>query len=197
MYDRLIQRGVNFVFTHGDASEEKREIYQYGIELIIMSLVNTSILLILGLIIGRLFETFLLLLAFAFMQSFAGGYHAMTHLRCFLFMFAAWASSMLILPFIEAHRFLPCILAVVGTFVVYLLAPVKHVNYPMSQEKENRMKKIARFIATLFCVVVFICSIFFYQQTVIDAVWGLTLFLSAISILCAVAKESLHKKYNN
>ncbi len=194
MYGRLIQRGVDFIFSYGDASEENRELYEYGLELVFMYLINAGALLLLGFFFGCFLETLLLLFGFALQQSFAGGYHAMTHLRCFLFMLAGWAGTMLILPIIESYRFLPCILAVSGLFFVFLFAPVKHVNFPMSKEKGCRMKKIARTIAVTLCVIVFVCSIFSPQKTMLSAIWGLTLFLSAVSIICAVMKEILHKK---
>jgi len=194
MYHRLIRNGVDFIFTYGNASEENREIYEYGLELMIMYLINAGALLLLGFLFGCFWETLLLLFIFALQQSFAGGYHAMTHLRCFLLMLAGWAGTMLILPMIELYRYLPCILAVVGLIFVFLFAPVKHVNFPMSKEKEQRMKKISRSIAIILSVIVFVCSTFYAHKTILATVLGLTLFLSAVSILCAVIKENLQRK---
>ena len=84
MYDKLIRCGVDFMFANGNAFEEKREIYSYGLELILMYLINTGTILLFGLFFGCFSETLILLASYALLQSFAGGYHAMTHLRCFL-----------------------------------------------------------------------------------------------------------------
>lgn len=194
MYDRLIRHGVDFMYVHGNVNEENREIYSYGLELIIMYLVNAGTLLLLGLIFRCFLQTLLLLFGFSLLQSFAGGYHAMTHLRCFLLMLVGWAVTMLLIPLIATFSYLHCLLAIFGLSVICLLAPVKHENYPMSTEKERKMRKISCCIALLLCSIVFICSVPFLGVRTFAVVLGTTMFMSAISMICAVLKEVLHKE---
>jgi len=197
MFDKIVQRAVNFIFTYGNANEDKREIYEYGIEINLMYLINAGTLLLLGLFAGLFWETLLLLFGYALLQSFAGGYHAMTHLRCFLIMLVSWGGTMLVLPLIESYRYLPLMLAVLGLLSVFLFAPVKHVNFPMSKEKEQKMKNLSRTISIIFCIIVFVFCFFQPKNNMFTSVLGITLFLTAISITCAKIRENLQKKLQN
>ena len=59
------------------------EIYVYGFELIISSIIETSALLLVGFLIGKIIETMLFLFSFSSIRFFSGGYHANSYLKCF------------------------------------------------------------------------------------------------------------------
>lgn len=59
------------------------EIYIYGFELIISSIIETSALLLVGFLIGKFVETMLFLFSFSSVRFFSGGYHANSYLKCF------------------------------------------------------------------------------------------------------------------
>jgi accessory gene regulator B len=98
-------------------------------------------------LIGKVVESIILLLTILPLQSFGGGYHAKTHLRCFLIMYIGWWAVIFLLPFVKpfAAIAIPC----VATPVIYCLAPVPHVNVPMSEARRVKLKNIVRVI-TLF-----------------------------------------------
>lgn len=197
MYDRIIQHTMNFLYAHSNAAEEDRDLYHYGFELILMYFINAGALLLLGLLMGCFFETLLLLFGFALQQSFAGGFHAMTHLRCFLIMLAGWAASMLLIRMVVSYPVILGAMAAIGVFVVFLFAPVKHENYPVSAEKERKMKRIAHFVAILMCIVVFIDMLLFPNNLFFANVLGVTLLMSALSILYASLKGIIQNKDKN
>lgn len=59
------------------------EIYVYGFELIISSIIETSALLLVGFLIGKIIETMLFLFSFSSIRFFSGGYHENSYLKCF------------------------------------------------------------------------------------------------------------------
>lgn len=59
------------------------DIYVYGFELIISSIIETSALLLVGFLIGKIIETMLFLFSFSSIRFFSGGYHANSYLKCF------------------------------------------------------------------------------------------------------------------
>lgn len=59
------------------------EIYVYGFELIISSIIETGALLLVGFLIGKFVETILFLVSFSSIRFFSGGYHANSYLKCF------------------------------------------------------------------------------------------------------------------
>lgn len=190
MYYKLISNGVNFICEYGNGNEENREIYSYGLDIMIMYFMHCGALLILGIIFNRVFETLLLLFGFALLQCFGGGYHAMTHLRCFLLMLAGWAVSMLLIPVVEEFFALSYMLMLFGIFTIFLLSPIKHVNFPMSKEKEIKMRITARLIAESLCIISLACSLF-PASSRITAVLNIILFMSGMSMISANIKQFL------
>lgn len=59
------------------------EIYVYGFELILSSIVKTVALLFIGFLIVKSVKTILFLLSFSSIRFFSGGYHANSYLKCF------------------------------------------------------------------------------------------------------------------
>ena len=58
------------------------EIYVYGFELIISSIVETGALLLVGFLISKFVETILFLVSFSSIRFFSGGYHANSYFKC-------------------------------------------------------------------------------------------------------------------
>lgn len=63
-------------------SEEQREIYEYGFELSISSIIGILIILTIGLISRRFWESIVFYIVFCFTRLFTGGYHAPNHIFC-------------------------------------------------------------------------------------------------------------------
>ena len=62
--------------------EKQYAVIAYGLELLLSSVVNILSILFIGAIVNRAGEIILLLLVSIPLQSFGGGYHCNTHLRC-------------------------------------------------------------------------------------------------------------------
>ena len=64
--------------------EDDIEVYSYGLQIFLSNVFEVLAVLIIGLCIGRFFETVAFFVSFISLRSGAGGYHAKTYLRCFL-----------------------------------------------------------------------------------------------------------------
>lgn len=62
--------------------EEQREVYEYGFELSISSVIGIIIVLSIGLISEKFWESVIFYIVFCFTRLFTGGYHASNHLLC-------------------------------------------------------------------------------------------------------------------
>jgi accessory gene regulator B len=193
MYKQLIHQSVDFICKYKDANEEDQKIYSYGLDLIFMSIVNAGILLVLGVITQCLFETALYLVGFSLLQSFGGGYHAMTHLRCFTLMLINWFIAMLIIPFAIENPLLLYGSILFGAIIIFILSPIKHVNFPLSKDKEKKMIKIVRIIAILYCITALVCRTFLLLES-ITAIISVVFLISGISMLSAYTQQILKRK---
>lgn len=79
---------VSLFERQGAIRPDEREVYIYGCDIVLYTLISTLGLLVLGTAFGRLLEAVLCVGIFYINQSFGGGYHADTHMRCFVTMAA-------------------------------------------------------------------------------------------------------------
>lgn len=120
---------------------EDAEIYIYGINQILVSVVNVLSALIIGLIFGMIFEVAVFMAAYIPLRSFAGGFHAKTPRRCYFF-------SVIMLIIVSAG--LKCfyvanwvyyVVLAAATLVVLVLSPVEDRNKPLDDIEQKIYKR--------------------------------------------------------
>lgn len=77
---------VSFLERRNAIRSESREVYIYGCDIALYTFLSTAGLLIIGALAGRLWETTVLVTIFYINQSTGEGFHASTHMRCFITM---------------------------------------------------------------------------------------------------------------
>jgi len=186
--DKIIHSWTeNGIIQHEDA-----EVYAFGVETILSTVLNIVSLLLLASFFGLLREAALVLVVMIPLQSCAGGYHADTRLNCFLIMMVSW------IPIIGISKilspFTATCLSIISVAVIFLFAPVPHHNVPMTEEKRKRMARNSRILGVLFLTL----SQVFILLKVKNYGYVLSAALIAISIsmLAASIKRILHKKLN-
>lgn len=75
---------ARYIFNN-DSNEEKIELYGFAIYIVNSSLLHIGTLLVIGWLFGMVVESVIFYVSFIAIRKFAGGYHAMTPLRCYLF----------------------------------------------------------------------------------------------------------------
>lgn len=133
----------------GAIQASDRELYVYGLDVLLSTAANILCVLALGLLLGRVPEAAVYLLCFAALRSAAGGYHAGTHLACLLILLAAFGISMtpfLLLPE-SAYGWLTASLSAASLAAVLILAPAPHENRPASGKELLRFRRLSICIA--------------------------------------------------
>lgn len=138
----VIDRLVGQMILLGAAPEEAADVLVYGLDLLFSSVLTTAALLLIGWMAGFGLSVLLLLAAFIPLQSFGGGYHCQTHLRCFLMTTCNMLAALLLSRLLP----LPILLltALVAALPLYRIAPVEHPNAPFGEAFGKRMAKIVR-----------------------------------------------------
>lgn len=167
---------------------DKIEIYQYGYEIIISTIITFLIVLISGIILDCLPAAILYFLIFAVMRQICGGYHAQHYWSCNT-LFAVVTVSMLLL-----FKFFPMdgIGAIHYTFllfsvlVVFVYAPVENENKPISEKRKVLFCKISRGAVVIIALVS--CSVYMLKSPYTKLI-DLALMAVAVSILVGGVKE--------
>lgn len=82
---RLSRKIGNDLIKSDIVKAEDAKIYIYGINQILTYVINVFSALIIGAILGVFLEITVFMAAYIPLRSFAGGYHAKTPLRCYIF----------------------------------------------------------------------------------------------------------------
>jgi len=190
----IIRKMTNWWISLKIIEKDDEDIYEYGLELMLHTVLNLSAILVSAALLGKTLENLVLLMVVIPLQLHGGGYHAKTHLRCFLIMYIGWWSITYALPYI--HPTMATVMAIISIMVVYKLAPVPHVNVKMSEEQRLRMRRIARIIVVS---VAFISTLTTWVISVrMGIVMSVGLGVVSFSMLAAYGKNMLlHLKHES
>lgn len=146
------------------------EIYIYGIELIISSIISTALIIIVGLVTHTIIESLLYLLVFSLIRNYTGGYHCMSYLRCNIVSVLSYVMVFLSIYFFSnffANPFVMFSGYALSIIMAIIFAPVKHENKELTKDEEKKYKLLSLLMITLFYA---ICTALYYIFGVKQAV---------------------------
>lgn len=183
-FSRII---ADFFIRQNVVPEEHREVYEYGFELSISSAIGILIVLAIGLVSGRFWESVVFYIVFCFTRLFTGGFHAPNHLLCkvtftvtlLLVLAADW-----LLSGIEDYYWF--ILHLYSLVIVCQFAPIENPNKELSEHQKVRCKIIAIIEMVIWLVVMLL---FRSLGSELDHIVALTLFCVANLMLPGIFCE--------
>lgn len=187
MLAKLAARLTAHYIRTGAVQAAEREVYEYHFEVMLAEALNFAALLIGGLLSGELLCTLLFTASFLVFRSVGGGFHASTHLRCFLTLAAVYGALLLLLHFGTETllRFGAVVMLLAGMILLFFLAPAENENNPMEETQRERLSVRARLLSLLFALVGAVLLSTAPQATpwLFACVYGM--FSVAVSVLAA------------
>ncbi len=151
MIRKLTHQLTDIIIASGSGKEESRDVYVYGLDIILSTILNLVCVCIFSLIVGRFVFAIIYMIFFVGLRTVAGGYHANTHLGCLLVMLAAFGLSLLLLYVVPTMYYLwiSFVMIVLSASLIFTLAPVDHPNKPLDKEDKKRLKALSRSVISL------------------------------------------------
>lgn len=169
---RLAGKIGNNLVHSGVIKEEDAEIYIYGINQILTSVLNVSSALIIGLIFGVFSEIAVFMAAYIPLRSFAGGYHAKTPLRCYVFSVIMLIVVSIGLKYLHIADCVYYAVLVAATLVVLVLSPVEDRNKPLDEIEQKVYKKRTMNIAAVEVMVCLALKFVGYDNLFVAVVYS-------------------------
>lgn len=132
--------------------ENQLDIYGYGLEILISTVLNGILVLLMGALLGVFMETILMIFPFILLRSNAGGFHAKTHLGCILGFLAVYTACVTLAKALppELYLLVSLVMLALSATALLLIGAVRHENRPVSDEEYALFYKKARWLtATL------------------------------------------------
>lgn len=133
-------------------SEKDIDIYQYGIEITISSLLNIALIVIFSLITNSQFSGLIFLSTFILLRQFTSGYHAESYLKCNTALVLTYILVLLLSRLICLEFRAGCIILLLGVLVVIFFTPVYNSHKELSRSEYRKSKKISIILYLLFSV---------------------------------------------
>ena len=165
-----------------DINDERAEIINYGIQLIVGEIPKIFIMIgiafLLG--VGKLsILSFLLILPY---RKFSGGFHLKTHLGCIIcttLMYCGNVFLAMYFPLVGNVKIITVILVwIFGMAMVSLYAPADTENLPILRKKERKQKKIMSYITLTIMLIISLII----KDNVISGIIIYGMFIQTISI---------------
>ena len=179
---RYLSRGTSM-------DEDAQAVCLYGIDIFLYTLISTMGLLLIGALAHRFFEAVIWITLYYLNQTFGGGYHATSHLKCFITMAVSLAACLLLLT-VAIPLYLHFLLLIVSSMLLFLFPLRLHEN-------KRYLAKHSRFIVIRyrcillleFCIAIFLLLALPGQYAEMCMLGVAT---SAISRIVGIVQDKMH-----
>ncbi len=157
MISEISKRTAGFLSKNMIIETEYEEVYAYGIEILLSTILNFIVALTIALISHEFVACLINLTAFVTIRIYAGGYHANTHWGCTTTLVGVLLTFIFIIKVVSLKviMMLSPALLIISAVVIFKYAPVEHPNKPLSEKKKLKLRKktlISLSIWILFCI---------------------------------------------
>lgn len=183
------------LLSNGTINDEDKELYIYGLFMLLSQLMFFIITCIFGLIFKCILESIIFYIAFQFIRKYAGGYHASTETRCEIFTTLSILACIVLIRLSKTYDFQIALvtITVISAISIFCLCPLDTPEKPLSDKEFRYFRKISWLI--LFVIITVITVSYIFKLSIIIVPCCLSLILE--SILLALGKIKRLSQKNN
>ncbi len=159
MFRNLAEDIAFLLITHKIISIDERDVYMYGLEVILLNGSLLTVFLIISLLCGAMMNSLVYIKYFVPLRIFTGGYHAKTSEKCFVIstlMYGASIAAVKIFPLLY-QRWEGRASGLISVLVILVMAPLINENNPLNQHQKKRNRIIAYSILVVDLVFFIFC----------------------------------------
>lgn len=132
---------LNYMISNNIIISEDKELYAYGIRQGLIMILNIATTLLIGTFLNMIWESLIFTTAYIPLRSFAGGYHARTQIRCYLFSIVLVSSSLILIKTLPSSALIVFTITFISSLIIFFLSPLGDANKPLSISETKIYKK--------------------------------------------------------
>lgn len=181
---------AEFLCSKNIIEKDKKEVYQYGYEVLVSGLTGFIIVLVLGLFMKRFVDSLLFLAVFVPVRQLTGGYHADSYLKCNIVFTIVYLIVMLVSETmkLEISLLYMGIMLMLYILAVYEYAPMENPNKPLDADQKRINRKTALAVSVILSVTAMIVYLF-------DQKTAIVMMMTLFSIACLLFYEKMKKAH--
>lgn len=187
MLHTLSNNIAEFLLSKNCFEKDNLNIYVYGTELVISSMIGAMIVFLLSVLTNSLLTGLLFYLSFNMLRAYTGGLHCKTYLKCNITFAVVFMTCLITDYFVKTvyFRINLLMLIVVLTFVtIVVLSPVENPNKPI-EDKDRKKYRIISLLILISHIAFFFLSecLFDYKADIIIITDFITSILMVIGFI--------------
>lgn len=176
-------------------TNNEHEVYCFGIQQGLNILLNLITILFFGIVFGEIWQSIVFTIAYIPLRSYAGGFHAKTPTRCYVFSCCLIAAVLLAIKYLLIEDFIYSSLLASGGIIAILLAPVDTVNKRLDQA-EIRVYRNRTLTVIALETVAYVLSITFSAEMIYKPI-SLSFVSAAFMLILGMIDNHRKMKYGN
>lgn len=136
--------------------EEKLEEIRYGLESIYLTYTKIFVIFVLAYFLGIIKETFLLLLTYNIIRTFAFGIHATKSIYCLITSLMLFIGGVYIVKYMSLNIYVKTIISFMLLICIYKYAPADTYKRPLINERKRKKYKVISTILGIAYVILII-----------------------------------------
>lgn len=196
MYKLISKRIVVKLFQANKIKSEDLELYEYSFELLISTIVSLLTIFLLSLLVGEFISSFIFIFSFIFLRLCCGGYHAKSHLTCFLTTITNYFLFLIALMlFSKINVNIIHILNIFSFILLTIFSPSENEYNPLSSSEKKKHKRNSALVSATICVICFIVNIF--SPNLIKYIYSASIGLLSATISMILGRIEYRIKSNS
>ena len=185
------------LIRHGRVDSDDRELFEYGIFLVISQMIYALVCIICGIVFKCIAESLVLYVSFNFARKYSGGFHASTELRCFIISSLSILCSVSLIKTFEIKdlRVPFIILLAAASAVIIIFSPLDTDEKPLTEDEKILFRKKSFLVLGVLLAV---CIATFPKLRFISYSAGTAVILESVFLSLGKLKKLFYgtKKYS-
>ncbi|MBN2897516.1 MAG: accessory gene regulator B family protein [Clostridia bacterium] len=188
---KMINGTIRILSKNNPEIEMHRATYAYGLDVFFSSFFNLLGILFVHALFGNLGAIAVVIVFFALLRTFAGGYHAQSRWRCFLFFLLLSMGAMRLFEYVmSAVPIFDFIIGVVPCFgLIAIFAPLDTGAKPLNSEKKAKYKKESLLVAVILSGVVL--TWYYLSLFELSVLGALGIYMAVLTMLIRLIQKEL------
>lgn len=193
MISKVSNRITQKLVKRNIISDEEKELYDYGLFMIISYMTFFLISILFGIALNILFPSILFYISFCLVRNFAGGIHANSEIKCDIITTVSIIISEILIRLFIDYVFvkLAFLMLVIASVCLCLIKPVATTQKEISQQEKLHFHKIVVVLTVTFFIISIISIILGFHSIIISLSTSLT-FANTLLIIGKLQQYVTH-----
>lgn len=195
MFARTAETITRKLQENDSITSEQYEICRFGFQQGLTIILNAITTIIIGVVLGEPWQAILFMLLYAPLRSNAGGYHARTATRCYLYSILLMIAVLLAMKHLVIPHFICIITLLLSCTIIFILAPVEDSNKPLDSTEQVVYRKRTYLIMALEIIIFVISAMLKFKQVALCIM--LVFVMMGVILLVGKRKNEIFRIYDN